>query len=92
MRKFHRHYRKNPFCFCFGFGRIAPVESRKGSPLSGALAGILFERLIKQRKKHGNRLIWPPEFNYYPTGSQSAQEVEGERSEPANESLAKKAG
>ena len=40
----------------------------------GAVAGILFDRFIKQRKLLGNRLIWPPEFNYYPKTSKTAQE------------------
>ena len=40
----------------------------------GAIAGILFDRFIKQRKTLGNRLVWPPEFNYYPAISKSVQE------------------
>ncbi len=40
----------------------------------GAVAGILFDRFMKQRKKQGNRLVWPPEFNYYPADYKTAQE------------------
>lgn len=32
----------------------------------GAVAGILFDRFMKQRKEHGSRLVWPPEFKYFP--------------------------
>jgi hypothetical protein len=32
----------------------------------GAVAGILFDRFIKQQKKYGSRLVWPPEFKYFP--------------------------
>jgi len=40
----------------------------------GALAGILFDRFLKQRREYGNRLVWPPEFNYYSSDSKTAQE------------------
>ncbi len=40
----------------------------------GTLAGSLVIQFVKFRQSHGNRLIWPPEFNYYPSSSKSAQE------------------
>ena len=40
----------------------------------GSLASIIISRFIKARRKHGSRLVWPPEFNYYPANIKSAQE------------------
>ncbi len=40
----------------------------------GALAGSLVIQCVKFRQSHGNRLVWPPEFNYYPATSKSLQE------------------
>ena len=37
----------------------------------GAIAGVLFERFLKQRVEHGNRLIWPPEFDHYLSDTQT---------------------
>lgn len=61
--------------------RLSPEEKETAETICadlgqtpGALAGILFDRFIKQRKTHGNRLVWPPEFNYYPADSKTAQE------------------
>jgi basic membrane lipoprotein Med (substrate-binding protein (PBP1-ABC) superfamily) len=39
----------------------------------GSLASSIISRFLKAKLEHGNRLIWPPEFNYYPAGSQTAQ-------------------
>jgi len=41
---------------------------------AGGLASALLEDFIAARNLHGNRLIWPPEFNYYPANSKTAQE------------------
>ena len=61
--------------------RLSPEEKNAAEKICadlgqtpGALAGILFERFIKQRKTHGNRLVWPPELNYYPADTKTAQE------------------
>lgn len=79
--------------------RLSPEEKKEAERICsdlgqapGSLAGILFERFIKQRKTHGTRLIWPPEFNYYPTGAQSIQEATDIKSDLANESSRQKAG
>jgi hypothetical protein len=31
------------------------------------IVSILMAQFIQARRKYGNRLIWPPEFNYFPT-------------------------
>ncbi|MCK4565096.1 MAG: hypothetical protein KAU94_10535 [Verrucomicrobia bacterium] len=40
----------------------------------GSLASSIISRFLKARLEHGNRLVWPPEFNYYPASSKSVQE------------------
>ena len=52
----------------------------------GALAGSLVTQFVEFRRSHGNRLIWPPEFNYYPPTSKSIQDKENILSGLANES------
>lgn len=61
--------------------RVSPEEKQLAERVAtglkttvGALASALLEDFIAARETHGNRLIWPPEFNYYPASSQSAQE------------------
>ncbi len=56
----------------------------------GSLAGSLVTQFVEFRRTHGNRLIWPPEFNYYPSTSQSMQDKENTLSElPPEPSLQK---
>jgi len=38
------------------------------------IVGSLASRFVSARKKHGRRLIWPPEFNYFPESTQSVQD------------------
>jgi len=40
----------------------------------GSLASSIISRFLKAKLEHGNRLIWPPEFNYYPASAKTAQE------------------
>jgi hypothetical protein len=61
--------------------RVSPEEKIEADNICsdfgqtpGAVAGVLFDRFLKQRKKYGTRLVWPPEFNYYPFDSKTAQE------------------
>ena len=41
---------------------------------SGTIVSALVTQYIKAIEDHGNRLVWPPEFNYYPPHSMSVQE------------------
>ncbi len=41
---------------------------------AASIVASLAARFVKARKEHGTRLIWPPEFNYYPIDSKTAQE------------------
>ncbi len=41
---------------------------------SGTIVSALVTQYINAINNHGNRLIWPPEFNYYPSTSENAQE------------------
>ena len=61
--------------------RVSPEEKQAAERVAtalktttGALAGALLEDFIAAHKKHGKRLIWPPEFNYYPASAQTAQD------------------
>ena len=40
---------------------------------AATIVSVLATRFVQARKEHGTRLIWPPEFNYYPTRIKSAQ-------------------
>ena len=35
----------------------------------GSLSSSIISRFLKAKTEHGTRLIWPPEFNYYPKSS-----------------------
>lgn len=70
---------------------LAEVADEIGIP-AASLVGALAARFVKARKEHGKRLIWPPEFNYYPEDVQSTQETSNSRSEIANASSRQKAG
>ena len=61
--------------------RVSPEDKQRAERVAtglktttGALASALLEEFIESRETHGNRLIWPPEFNYYPASSKTAQE------------------
>lgn len=41
---------------------------------ASALARLVMERFIEAQKIHGKHLVFPPEYNYYPTGTKTAQE------------------
>ncbi len=41
---------------------------------AGTIVSALVAQYVKAVKAHGNRLVWPPEFNYYPANSKSVQE------------------
>ena len=69
---------------------LAKVADDIGIP-AASLVGTLASRFVKAREELGSRLIWPPEFNYYPAGSKSIQE-DANKSDLANESSVKKAG
>jgi len=55
--------------------KIAPqeVSVRQQIP-SGTIVSALVSQYIRAAKKHGTRLVWPPEFNDYPVDSKTAQE------------------
>lgn len=57
----------------------------------GVLAGALVTQFIKYKETHGERLIWPPQFNYYPAGSESVQQSK-DKEALTNESSEQKAG
>ncbi|MEE9368326.1 MAG: hypothetical protein V3V05_05630 [Pontiella sp.] len=42
--------------------------------IPGSLASSIISRFLKEKVKHGNRLIWPPEFNHFPASTPSSQE------------------
>jgi len=48
---------------------IAISRFSESYPLEGLCA-----QYIQAVKNHGNRLVWPPEFTHYLTGSKTAQE------------------
>ncbi|MCF7816823.1 MAG: hypothetical protein K9M54_02975 [Kiritimatiellales bacterium] len=52
---------------------LAKIAAEMDMP-AASIVGSLASRFVKARKTHGNRLIWPPEFNYYPASSKSAQD------------------
>ena len=61
--------------------RLSAEEKREADKICadfgqtpGAVAGILFNRFLKQRREQGKRLVWPPEFNYYSADSKTSQE------------------
>ncbi len=67
--------------------RVSPEDKQRAERVAtglkttaGALASALLEDFIAARETHGNRLIWPPEVNYYPTNSLSTQEEAGSSS------------
>lgn len=43
---------------------IKIAEEMETTP--GSLASSIISRFLKAKVKYGNRLIWPPEFNYLP--------------------------
>ncbi len=58
----------------------------------GSMAGLLFEKFLKQAISKGPKLVWPPEFNYYPAGTQSVQESKDSAAQIANSNPEQKAG
>lgn len=40
----------------------------------GSLASSIISRFLKAKLEHGNRLVWPPEFNHFPANAKSSQE------------------
>jgi hypothetical protein len=40
---------------------------------AGQIVAALVETYIDARKKHGKKLIWPPEFNYFTGEEQQAE-------------------
>jgi len=51
---------------------LQAVADRQQIP-PGTIVSALVAQYVEAVKKHGTRLIWPPEFNYYPANNQSAQ-------------------
>ncbi|MCF7818700.1 MAG: hypothetical protein K9M54_12560 [Kiritimatiellales bacterium] len=41
---------------------------------SGTIVSALVAQYVQAVKKHGSRLVWPPEFNYYPPTAKTVQE------------------
>ncbi len=69
--------------------RVSPEEKQRAERIAvglkttvGALASALLEDFITARETHGNRLVWPPEFNYYPASSKTIQEKDDSGSAP----------
>lgn len=60
---------------------LAEIATEMDMP-AASLVASLAARFVKARKKHGTRLIWPPEFNYYPADSKSAQEKPSSKNTP----------
>jgi hypothetical protein len=61
--------------------RVSPEEKKRAEQVAnqlkitaGGLAGALLEDFLAAFNDHGKRLIWPPEFNYYPETSKTVQE------------------
>lgn len=61
--------------------RVTPDEKQLAEQVAvelkttaGALASALLDNFIEARKLHGSRLLWPPQFNYFPSSSKSVQE------------------
>ncbi len=49
------------------------AEEMETSP--GSLASSIISRFLKAKVKYGNRLIWPPEFNYLPDNPTKQDEL-----------------
>jgi hypothetical protein len=65
--------------------RVSPEEKTEIEEIAtqmkttaGALASALLEEFVSAKKKHGKRLIWPPEFNYF-TNSETEQDAQDKR-------------
>ena len=41
----------------------------------GSLASSIISRFLKAKTEHGSRLIWPPEFNYFPKNSSKQEHL-----------------
>ena len=61
--------------------RVSPEQKQRAEKVAsdlkttaGGLASALLEDFIAARDLHGKRLVWPPEFNYYPANTKSIQE------------------
>ena len=52
---------------------LQKVADRQQIP-PGTIVSALVAQYVQAIKKHGQRLVWPPEFNYYPADSKTAQE------------------
>jgi hypothetical protein len=39
---------------------------------AGQIVAVLVETYIEARQKHGKKLVWPPEFNYFTGETQQA--------------------
>ncbi len=52
---------------------LQKIAERQQIP-SGTIVSALVAQYIQAIKTHGNRLVWPPEFNYYSSDSKTAQE------------------
>ena len=52
---------------------LQEIAERQQIP-SGTIVSALVAQYIHAVKIHGNRLVWPPEFNHYPADTKTAQE------------------
>ena len=68
---------------------LAQVAEEMDIP-AASIVGSLASRFVKARRAHGTRLIWPPEFNYYPSTQQSDQDKKNALSELSAKSSLKK--
>ncbi len=39
----------------------------------GSLSSSIISRYLKARREHGNHLVWPPEFSYFPNQDKISQ-------------------
>ena len=52
---------------------LATIAEEMDIPAASIVASLV-TRFVKARKNHSTRLIWPPEFNYYPETLKSVLE------------------
>jgi hypothetical protein len=52
---------------------LREIADRQQIP-SGTIVSALVAQYVQAVKNHGNRLVWPPEFDYYPADTKTSQE------------------
>ena len=52
---------------------LQEIATRQQIP-SGTIVSALVAQYVQAVEKHGNRLVWPPEFSYYTASAKNAPE------------------